>query len=467
MAVTSPEDVRDARGDDAGRSLPATPHPDSPYGARPERSVGGSAARIALIYLIVALAWVIFSDRIVGAVVASHSLLTRVQTFKGSAFVSGSALLIYLLLRRELRNREQARSELRGAETKYRTLVEQIPCIVYIAAFGPTGEWLYVSPRVREVLGDTPKEWMAQLDPLATRLHPEDRDRVLTEEARCQEEGTPFRCEYRVRTRDGEVVWIRDEAVPMPSTPELWQGVMLDITEQKRAEEVLRSTIATLRENDEERRELLSRLVEAREEEHRRIAAEVHDGPVQKMVAVGLRLEMLRRGRSDPGDLDTLDELARVVDGSTRELRHLLFELVPPTLEASGLADALRELLHEVIEEGDLRVHLEDRLATEPGEPARTGCFRITQEALRNVQKHAAAGSVEVVLQSSESGVRVRVRDNGRGFEPNGSVPAGHFGLVVMRERAESAGGWLKIDSAPGEGTAVEFWLPESDVRSA
>jgi len=114
MAVTSPEDVRDARGDDAGRSLPATPPPDSPYGARPERSVEGSAARIALIYLIVALAWVIFSDRIVGALVASHSLLTRVQTFKGSAFVSGSALLIYLLLRRELRNRDPWQHSARG-----------------------------------------------------------------------------------------------------------------------------------------------------------------------------------------------------------------------------------------------------------------------------------------------------------------------------------------------------------------
>jgi two-component system sensor histidine kinase UhpB len=366
----------------------------------------------------------------------------------------------------DITERRMVERELRQAERKYRTLVEQIPCIVYVAGFGPTGQWLYVSPRIRDVLGYSPEEWMTQDNALTTHLHADDRERVLAEEAASQREGRPFRCEYRVLARNGGIVWIRDEAVPVASTPELWQGVMVDITAHKEIEQVLRMTVAALRETDEDRKRLLARVVDAREQEHRRIAGEVHDGPVQKTVAMRLRLEMLRTHLDDPELVDAVEELRRIAESVTRELRTLLFELVPPSLERGGLADAVRGLLDDLAAETGVDAGLEDKLETEPGEPARTTCFRILQEALKNVGKHAEARSVRVTLERSREGFLVRVADDGKGFAVGDSIHPGHLGLESVRERAESCGGWLKVTSRPALGTHVEFWLPDTGSGS-
>jgi PAS domain S-box-containing protein len=359
----------------------------------------------------------------------------------------------------DITERKLAEQELREAEARYRTLVEQLPAIVYVSGLGQQGQWLYVSPQIRQILGYSPQEWMTRTNPLSAALLPEDRDGVLREEERCRSQGLPFSCEYRVLARDGRTVWIRDEAVPVPQVPELRQGLMFDISSLKRIQETLRRSVDALRATDAHRRELLSSLVAAREEEQRRIAADVHDGPVQKMAAVGLRLEALRQRIRDPGELEVLDEVAEAVEVGTRELRHLLFELAPPILQTEGLAAALRAVLQDLEDEG-LRVRLDEHLLSEPEDPTRTVCFRIAQEALRNVRKHAAASNVEVLLASSGGEVHVRIGDDGAGFAPERAARSGHFGVPGMRERAELAGGRLELSTAPGGGTTVEFWIP-------
>ncbi len=466
VSVTVREEATGVRRNDNQRTPPPTPDPSRPSGVHHPRPIGHSAARIALVYLAVALGWILLSDRLVGALVTDHDVLTQIQSFKGAAFVTGSALLIFVLLRRELRRREEARSWLKEADARYRSLVEQIPAVVYLAGFGLSNGWLYVSPKISEVLGYRQAEWMSQSDPLAARLHPEDRERVLRAEA-LSRSGSPFHCEYRVQARDGHFVWIRDEAVPVPGVPGLWQGVMLDVSAHKQTEEVLRLTVASLRETDAERRELLSRLVTAREEEHRRIASDVHDGPVQKLVAVGLRLGVLRRRLEEPPDLATLDEAAHTLDVATAELRHLLFELAPPVLEREGLASAVQVLLVNLAGEAGLETNLEVGLEVDPGEPVRTTCFRIVEEALRNVRKYAQANRVEVLLQGSGEGqVHVKVSDDGVGFDPEDGVKPGHFGLQGMRERSELAGGRFQVHSVPGRGTRVEFWVPRRSQQA-
>ncbi|MFB3738090.1 MAG: PAS domain S-box protein [Candidatus Velamenicoccus archaeovorus] len=362
----------------------------------------------------------------------------------------------------DLTERRLAERELERTEARYRALVEQIPAVIYISGFGRGGRWSYVSPKIAEVLGYSAEEWMTQPDPLTARLHPDDRERVVAQEVRARESGSTFSSEYRVRARDGRVVWIRDEAVRVPTDHDLWQGVMLDITAQKDSEQILRTTIAALRQTDAERRDLLERLVQAREDEQRRIAAEVHDGPVQKMVAVALRLQMLRKRSQDPEALELLDGLVRMVRSSTQELRHLLFQLVPPVLETEGLSAALRAFLHELDEETDLGARLDDRLGQDPGEPARTVCFRIVQEALRNTHRHARARAVEVLVERVEDQVHLRVRDDGVGFDVAKAWASSRRGLLAMREWAERAGGRLEVDSAPGAGTTVEVWVPAS-----
>jgi PAS domain S-box-containing protein len=135
-------------------------------------------------------------------------------------------------------NREQERllSELRDAERRYRSLVEQLPAIVYRAKLGVRAPWPYIGPRVQKILGFSAAEWLADPALWLERMHPEDREGAIAHEQQTKVTGGPLSCEYRLIAKDGRVVWIRDEAVVLDeaSGPVL-QGVMYDITEQKQS----------------------------------------------------------------------------------------------------------------------------------------------------------------------------------------------------------------------------------------
>lgn len=241
------------------------------------------------------------------------------------------------------------------------------------------------------------------------------------------------------------------------------QNAALEATVRERTKE-LRERVDDLRKVDEQRRRLLSDLVRAQEEERRRIAGDMHDDSIQKITAVGMRLETLRLRLTDEQDRETLDKLVDTVRGSIASLRHLLFELRPPALDREGLAAALREQLQRMPQ--DIQTRLDNRLMEEPPDEVRVILYRIAQEALANVRKHAKAQTVDVLLEQHEGGFLVRVRDDGAGFslEDVDGSEHGHIGLSAMRERAEMAGGWCHVESAPGEGTTVELWVPSIGV---
>jgi PAS domain S-box-containing protein len=218
-----------------------------------------------------------------------------------------------------------------------------------------------------------------------------------------------------------------------------------------------------------ERRAVLAHLVSAGEEERRRIAGDIHDDSIQVMTAAGMRLQILRRSITEPEQLRLLSELERAIQLSISRLRHLIFELRPPALDNEGLSAALRAYLDEAGETAGTSYQLDDRLAEEPPEATRVILYRIAQEALTNIRKHADAENATVTLDGSDNGYHVRVRDDGVGFTPDTALPRpGHLGLAAIRERAQLAGGWLRIESAPNEGTTIEFWIPvdPADART-
>jgi signal transduction histidine kinase len=207
-----------------------------------------------------------------------------------------------------------------------------------------------------------------------------------------------------------------------------------------------------------ERGRLLSHLVAAQEEERRRIALDVHDDYLQALTAVRMNLERLCEDLGEPAQRETANLIARDVAATTDRMRSLVFDLRPPALDWAGVASALRLYLDETKARFGLDYRLDSRLDGELEPEVRVIAYRIAQEAITNVVKHAAATLVEVTLTARDGGVHVAVRDDGRGVE---SPPdARSFGLASMRERAESAGGWWRIESQPGAGTTVEFWLP-------
>jgi PAS domain S-box-containing protein len=230
-----------------------------------------------------------------------------------------------------------------------------------------------------------------------------------------------------------------------------------DVTEERARERELRASHA-------DRARLLAGIVRAQEAERAEIAGDIHDDSIQAMTAVGLRLQTLRRHLLDDetarADFAKLEE---TVQAAITRLRRLLFELRPRTLDQEGVAAALRLYLQDLGEEAGIAASLDDRLTVEPSGEGRIVLYRIAQEALTNVRKHARASRVDVTLEQRDGGYLVRVVDDGVGFtavDTLQDVP-GHLGLPAMRERAEMSEGWLRVDSRPGAGTTVEFWLPE------
>ena len=255
---------------------------------------------------------------------------------------------------------------------------------------------------------------------------------------------------WRIR-KDGTRYWANVVITALfDDTGELrgFSKVTRDMTERRAAEQALA-----------ERRRLLTHLVDAQELERRRISWDVHDDSIQAMVAVGMRLQLLATRLPDEHQ-PLVDQLEGAVRASISRLRNLVVHLRPTAIEQLGLVPALTGYLTDVVSGWELATTLSTTLDREPSTPVAITIFRICQEALINVRKHARATRVEVALDDRDGGTLVRVIDDGVGFpEPNRHDPYQHFGLIEMRERAETAGGWWSVESTPA-GTTVQFWLP-------
>jgi signal transduction histidine kinase len=236
--------------------------------------------------------------------------------------------------------------------------------------------------------------------------------------------------------------------------------VLRDVTERHQAHERLVRL-------DEQRRWLLGRVVWAQEEERRRIAGEVHDDAIQTIAAARLMLTTFRDQLTDDAQRRLLDHLEEAVSSSLRRLRTLVFDLRPAQLDDDGLAAALREYLTEAARQGGFVAELRDDLEHEPPAEVRVIAYRICQEAITNVRMHAAATQVAVRLDEAQGGLLVTIGDDGAGFDPDRVKAAprpGHVGLTSMSERATMADGWCRVDSHPGSGTTVRFWLPTKEA---
>jgi PAS domain S-box-containing protein len=234
-----------------------------------------------------------------------------------------------------------------------------------------------------------------------------------------------------------------------------------DITEAQRAQFVLELGLDLLESADRDRQALLGHLIRAQEEERRRIAADVHDDTIQMLTAASLRLHQLRRRLQDPDKLQILDKLGETLSLSLGRLRQLIFDLRPASLDDGSPARALRAILEEMRAQSGIAYRLEDGCSARVPASSAALIYRTAQEALVNVRKHAQATTVRVKVHDVSGGCLTQITDDGVGYSPaEVEGRPGHLGLTLMRERAQIAGGWCRIESAPGGGTTVEFWVP-------
>jgi PAS domain S-box-containing protein len=278
-------------------------------------------------------------------------------------------------------------------------------------------------------------------------------------EGRCEHEG------WRLR-RDGTRFWgnVVVTALRGPDGRLLGYGkVTRDLTERRQAElDLLRSHT--------ELRALTRRLEAVREEERARLARELHDELGQQLTALRMSAKWLEKhltaGTEPDVLLAKLKDMLEIISTSIQTTRNVSADLRPTVLDMFGLQEAIEWLVADFRSKSDLEVGLTVSLnGALPDPDMNTTFFRIVQEALTNVVRHAQATRVDVALEQHDAALVCRIRDDGRGFSPQ-EVRPGALGLVGMRERAHLISGELKIESAPGQGSLVTLVVPILRTRT-
>ncbi len=283
-----------------------------------------------------------------------------------------------------------------------------------------------------------------------------------------------FRLAERVGAHTGLLVPLvfRDQAVGVAAAFDRVTGGPEFSAEDERLMEAFAASAATAVATAQTvETQALARSVEASELERRRWARELHDDSLQELAAVKLRLGALARVK--PEDLpDAVAQAVEHVDASIQAMRSLITDMRPASLDQLGVAPALEALTERWSALSGIDTNLDVDLRSETGDEStrltaliETTIYRVVQEALTNVAKHAGAQRVSVTVVERDGAVEIAVTDNGSGF--SGGEPTDGFGLIGMRERVRLVGGRHDIESSPGEGTTVHAWIPASRLDPA
>jgi PAS domain S-box-containing protein len=339
---------------------------------------------------------------------------------------------------------------------QFGTLVHQSSDLITVV--DPEGTVRYQSASVEQVLSIPASKLVGSN--LCDLIHPEDVPRALDLWADlARRPHATGRVEYRLRSGNGSWLHVESAATNLLLDPTVG-GLVLntrDITERHEVEEAIKKLQV-------ERGQLLDRTVQATEQERKRIAVELHDGPVQRLTALDLKLTWIG-GEVELGGTEVVDRLHEVqslLREQVQQLRQMMTQLRPPILDERGLEAALRDHLIPPDIGVDLQVSVEASLLKRLAPAQEIILYRVAQEAVANVLKHARAEHVWLTLQERSGQVLLEIRDDGIGFDPLSVARSrnGHFGILGMRERVELAGGTWELHSAPGEGTLIRASLP-------
>jgi signal transduction histidine kinase len=221
---------------------------------------------------------------------------------------------------------------------------------------------------------------------------------------------------------------------------------------------------AQLREREASRRELLRKLISAQENERKRIARELHDDTTQSLAVLVMGLEAAAAAVRSGAGTPRFDEVKALAVRTLEDVHRIIRDLRPSVLDDLGLYSAVRWYAESTFTPRGVAVRCEISAPRRRLPPeVETALFRVCQEALNNVARHAQAEKVLVQLEQQGETLRIEIEDDGRGFDPAPSAASGgrpHFGLMGIRERVEILGGKLQVDSAPGQGTRLSIEVP-------
>ena len=348
---------------------------------------------------------------------------------------------------RDISERRRAEALLRESEERLTLAFEGAQEGVWDWNF-ETGAVVY-SPRWKRMLGYGEHEIEPHISAWERILHPDDMSRAKQVHDAVLRGAPTYEGEFRLRHREGHYIHVLSRGFPVRSEDGRVVrivGTHFDLTARRQAEAERAHT------------ELLTRLVFAQEDERRRIAREMHDQFGEQLTALSTRIRMLKEACGEATNVRVhADALERVAQQLDRDVDHLVWELRPTALDDLGLRAALTNYVQDWSKRvgiaADLHTSglLDERLPSD----AETTLYRIAQEALTNVAKHARARHVDVILERRTDYVLLVVEDDGVGFDPAAGGGTEGFGLAGMQERAALVGATLEIESAPDVGTTI------------
>lgn len=358
-------------------------------------------------------------------------------------------------LHAEITERLSAKQALAISEERFRSIFESVT--VGIKVLDLDGKILQTNPSFQAMIGYGEEELVG--NHFHKFLHPDDVRKAIKLFQDVKSKGTSsFRFEHRTLHRDRSLLWVKTIFTVIKRgddrSPALVVGIVENITEQKRIEL--------------EMAELNNRLQASMELERLRLAQELHDSPMQSLYSAIYRIEELR-GKADDKLKEALGDVKQHIQNVLQDLRATAKELRPPTIFNFGLENAIRSHANDVVEKHpSLNIHLSlahDRQILP--EKVRLALFRIFQQSLANVIRHAKATEVHVRFSFDAEEANLEIRDNGRGFDVPSNwidfVRQGHYGLAGAAERANALGGTFKVQSQPGHSTTIRVTIPWRD----
>jgi len=364
----------------------------------------------------------------------------------GIAVIVAQTLLIFGLFWQRAR-RKETEAELRRSEEKFSKSFRESPLAISIVST-KDGRYIDVNETFEQQTGWRRNELIGR-SPLDLGLWADPDQRSLFIK-RLLAEGKVRDLEVKVRRKDGQIRTALGSAELIEVNGEPCAlSVIADVTERKQAEEALAG--------------LSGRLIEAQEEERKRIARELHDDYNQRLAMLAIDLERLAENGGH-SSVETSQYLHQLSDHATKlgdDLHSLSHRLHSSTLETLGLVAGVKAFCKEFAEQQGVQVDfVHENVPLKVPSDAALCMFRITQEALRNVKRHSGAHRAEVRLEQADGRLHLSVSDGGRGFDSGKPAAERGIGIHSMEERLRPLGGKLEIHSRIMEGTKIDAWLP-------
>jgi PAS domain S-box-containing protein len=399
------------------------------------------------------------------------TIINRVDAFSPSAVLLGG-LLSTLLLAGLFYSLASSRSRAMGIANditrdlqENRALLNDAQKLSHVGCcqYNPHDGRFVWSEELYRIHGVDPERFVPTYDSAMALVHPEDRAAWQDALAQAMRSGGAFAAEFRIVRPDGSVRDLRTLGEAMPdalghASSMLWS--VLDITEPKRTEDALRGSAQQLTA-------LSRRLVEVQETERRQLSRELHDRVGQNLTALSINLNILRTAlsRSGKGEhLPRLDDSSALLESTVDSIENVMSELRPPMLDDYGLLPALHWYAKDFTRRTGIEIDVLGQDQTERAPPdIEITLFRIAQEALTNVAKHAHARHVQIELDHANGHCLMTITDDGIGIDGASAGAARDrpgLGMINMRERTQTVGGRFTVRSARGSGTQIAIEVP-------